>query len=193
MTPEQTLLYDQIKKSDDIIVDVEDQTLLIQNVLTLITRLQQISTDPSLLGFGAGSGKLLWLEEFFDDHPNEHVVVFTRFRDVALSLARKYRAPHIVGGSTSESFSEDTFQRLFGTIDAMGEGLNLQRATTAIFLDAHWSTTKMTQAYDRIHRLGISSPRNVYLLNSCREDIIVYKAISKKWSVHDLVYQYLEV
>jgi len=191
MLPAQLAIYNEIKTSDDILVDVEDQTLLIQNVLTLITRLQQVSLDPSLLGFKAKSGKLLWLEEFLDDHPNERVVVFTRFRDVALDLSRKYRAPHIVGGDTSPTFSEDTFDLLFGTIDAMGEGLNLQRASTAVFLEGHWSTTKMTQALDRIHRVNISEPKIVYLLNSCKEDIIVYKAISKKWSKQEMVYQYL--
>jgi SNF2 family DNA or RNA helicase len=191
MLPDQLAAYTDIKNSDDILVDVEDQTLLIQNVLTLITRLQQVSTDPSLIGLKAESGKLLWLKEFFDDHPNERVVVFTRFRNTALNLSHIYGAAHIVGGSISQDFHEDTFDRVFGTIDAMGEGLNLQRASTAIFLEGHWSTTKMTQALDRIHRVNILEPKNVYLLNSCREDIIVYKAITKKWSKQELVYQYL--
>ena len=191
MLPDQRAAYEKIKAADDILVDVQDQELLIQNVLTQITRLQQISVDPSLIGLKGKSGKLLWLKEWIDDHPEERIVVFSRFRDVALNLARKYDGDFIVGGSISPTFGESTFQRVFGTIQAMGEGLNLQRASTAIFLDAHWSTIRMRQAIDRIHRINILEPKTVYLLESCREDIIVYKAIKEKWSKQQLVYNYL--
>lgn len=191
MLPTQRAAYEKIKKADDILVQVEDKELLIQNVLTMITRLQQISVDPSLIGLKGKSGKLLWLEEWIDDHPSERIVVFSRFRDVALNLASLYSGDHIVGGDISPGFDERSFHRVFGTIAAMGEGLNLQRASIAIFLDGHWSTIKMTQALDRIHRVDILEPKTVYLLESCREDIIVYKAIKEKWTEQQLVYNYL--
>lgn len=191
MMPDQHIAYMKLKNADDIIVEIEDQELIIQNVLTQITRAQQISIDPSLIGLKAKSGKLLWLEDWINDHPDEHIVVFSRFRDVALNLAAKYNGDHIVGGNVSSSFDDNSFHRVFGTIQAMGEGLNLQRASTAIFLDGHWSTIRMTQALDRIHRVDISEPKIVYLLQSCKEDIIVYKAIQNKWSEQQLVYQYL--
>ena len=191
MLPAQQKIYNQVKAADDILVQVDDQELLIQNVLTEITRLQQISVDPTLLDFKAKSGKLQWLEEFIDDHPKERIVVFSRFRNVALSCANRYSGDYIIGGDISPGFNEEKFDRVFGTIAAMGEGLNLQRASTAIFLDGHWSTIRMRQAIDRIHRINITEPKTVYLLESCREDIMIYKAIKNKWSVQQLVYNYL--
>jgi SNF2 family DNA or RNA helicase len=78
---------------------------------------------------------------------------------------------------------------LIGTIAAMGEGLNLQRASTAIFVDQEWSTIKMTQAYDRIHRLDITEPKVIYLLHCANTvDNLILEALTNKWSQTELVY-----
>jgi len=192
MVPAQRKVYEAVKDSDDIIVQAtEDVELIIPNVLALLVRLQQIATDPSLLGIKAPSIKELWLEDFLKDHPDEPVVVFTKFRKTALRLARKHKADYIVGGERSHGFHEERFLRLFGTIDAMGEGLNLQHASICIFLDAHWSATKTTQAIDRVHRIGITKPPVIYKLTTCREDRMTWKAVEEKWTEHEFVYAYL--
>lgn len=189
MSDKQQALYNQLKHSRDIEVDVGDKKLLIKNVLSLITRLQQISSYPPLLGFDkCESGKLLWLKDFLTDHPDEGTVIFTRFRDTAIHLAEELKCSIIIGG---ERTLVENATRLVGTIDAMGEGLNLQWAKNAIFLDAHWSTIKMTQAIDRIHRIDIKEPKNIYLLWSTREDKLVLDALNRKWSEAELVYYFL--
>lgn len=189
MDERQQTLHDTIKRQKDIEVTVEDKHLLIQNVLTLITRLQQVSVWPALLGLTGPSGKMLWLDDFLEDHEGEPTVIFTRFRALALHLADKLQCGLIMGGERRPTGSTGL---LVGTIDAMGEGLNLQWAKHAVFLDSHWSTIKMTQAIDRIHRIDIKEPKNVYLLWSCRADKLVLDALDKKWSEAELVFHFLK-
>jgi SNF2 family DNA or RNA helicase len=192
----QAEIYKAVKDSDDIWVTVEDVSLIIPNVLSMIVRLQQISTLPGLLGFQDTIGsKMEWIADWVKDNPNEPTVIFTRFREVAsflIGFLERRKPALIVGGVRSvpdEWLSEET-NILVGTIAAMGEGLNLQRASTAIFVDQEWSTIKMNQAYDRIHRIGIDAPKLLYFLNNeGTVDSLVREALEKKWSENDLVYE----
>lgn len=189
MDERQLAVYQTIKRQRDIEVTVQNQRLLIQNVLTLITRLQQVSVWPPLLGLAGPSGKVSWLDEFLEDHEGEPTIIFTRFRALAIHLATKLKCGLIIGG---ERRPVGESGRLVGTIDAMGEGLNLQWAKHAVFLDSHWSTIRMTQAIDRIHRIDIKEPKNIYLLWSSREDRLVLDALDHKWTESELVFHYLE-
>ena len=190
MTPEQRLSYDVLATSKDLVVVVEERDMIVKNALDLLTKIQQLSVDPTLLGLKGGSGKLDWLHDFLQDH-EEPAVIFSRFRDVAINLARRYKGDLIVGGDRGADFIEGRNRLLFGTIAAMGEGLNLQRAAYAIFLDCSWSTIQMAQAIDRIHRVNIDEPKVIYRLTSCKEDELVLTALEKKWTEADLVYYFL--
>ena len=183
--------YDSFKAAQDVLVEVDDQEFLIKNILAQITLLQQLSTDPEMVGLKGTSGKLLWLKEFLEDHPTENVVIFSRFRAVVEKLAKQYKGDLIVGGERGTDFIEGRNRLLFGTIEAMGEGLNLQRGKYAIFLDSHWSTIRMTQAIDRIHRINIDEDKVIYLLHSCAEDELVLDALDHKWTEAELVYHFL--
>ena len=188
---EQGRLYSELRSQKDLLATAGGKEFLVQNALTMLVRLQQISAWPALLGFpkSAVSGKLEWLEEFLVDHPDDRIVVFTRFRDLAEYLADKYRCDIIIGGRKEVRGDP---KLLVGTIDAMGEGLNLGWAQHAIFLDSHWSTIKMSQAFDRIHRIDAKEPKNVYLLWSTKEDKLVLEALAHKWTEAELVYHYLQ-
>lgn len=192
LLPEQQKLYGTMKKQNDIIVTLDNGVeLTIPNALAMLTRLQQLSVWPPLLpsdASPAGSGKLDWLATFLTDHEGEPVVVFTRFRAVAEHLHTAYGGDIVIGGQREVS-DNPTF--CVGTIDAMGEGLNFQWAKHAIFLDSHWSTIKMTQAIDRIHRMNITEPKNLYFLWSTREDKLVIDAFNNKMSEAELVYYFL--
>jgi SNF2 family DNA or RNA helicase len=184
-------LYDAFKKQKDIVVVVDDKEMLIKNALVLLVRLQQLSAWPPLLDFPPTvlSGKLEWLREFLEDHPDDRMVIFTRFRALALEIARVHNASLVIGGQKE---LDGNPRLLVGTIDAMGEGLNLGWAKHAIFLDSHWSTIKMTQAIDRIHRIDVIEPKNIYLLWSSKEDLLVLKALEHKWSEAELVYHFIK-
>lgn len=191
LTPCQRPLYESIRKQDDILVMLDEGVeTTIPNALAMLTRLQQFSVYPPGLGVTRcpTSGKLEWLESFMQDHADEGIVVFTRFRDVTELVHEKYGGDIVMGGRREIS-SNPTF--CVGTIDAMGEGLNFQWAKHAIFLDAHWSTIKMTQAIDRVHRINITEAKNLYLLWSTREDKLIIDAFNNKMSEAELVYYFL--
>jgi SNF2 family DNA or RNA helicase len=193
MTERQAKAYKQLAEANDIVVEVENKEMLVKNILARITKSQQLSTDPGLLGLKSGSGKYAWLEEFMADHP-EPLLIFSRFRAVAEGLARKFGSDLIIGGEEKggKDFATGKTDICCCTIESV-EGVDgLQRAVNAVFLDAHWSTIRMTQAIDRIHRMNIDAPKNIYLLHSCKEDKMVLDAINNKWSESDLIYFYMQ-
>lgn len=95
----------------------------------------------------------------------DKVVVFAHHSDVvdiAIDTLQEYN-PQVITGATSQADRDgavNTFQcsdysKVFiGNIQAAGVGLTLTAATTAIFLELDWSPSKMTQAEDRIWRIG---------------------------------------
>lgn len=193
MHPIQANKYKQLIAGTDIVVKVDDQELLIQNVLTAITRAQQLSSWPESLNMHAASGKMEWVQDFITDHPEVPIIVFSRFRDPMEYLADKFKAALVLGGSDgSLDFIEGRTNVCCCTIDSI-EGVDgLQRARYAIFLDSHWSSVRMTQAMDRIHRTGITENKIIYLLHSCREDLLVLKAYEEKLTEAELVEFYLQ-
>lgn len=183
----------RMRTSDDVVVQVNEEVeMLVPNRLAQITRMQQLSTWPPLLGVKATSGKMGWLADFLLDHPDEPIAVFTRFPAVAEMLANKHKAACLTGGmDTRGKFLSGETRLIFCTIEAI-EGVDgLQIADIAIFLDSHWSTIRMTQAIDRIHRMNITAPKTIYRLHSCYEDELVLMALDQKWSEAELVYYYL--
>jgi len=210
MTRQQKALYDRIAVAKDLEVDLRDfqqsmkdgsggsGVMVIANTLTHIIRLQQATSDPHNLGFEVPSAKVEWVMDFLDDNPKEVVVIFTRFRDTATRLAGLLKASLLVGGMSDPTVSIAPFltgqnRILVGTIDAMGEGLNLQMASTAVFLDQHWSSIKMRQAVDRIHRINITEPKHIMHLHCPGTvDELVLDALAKKQSDRQIVERFLK-
>jgi len=162
-------------------------------VLTRILRLIQTTTDPALLGHPtASSVKLDWLREWLEDHPDESVIVFTRFREAAIKInGWRLFDKLIVGGRKRENVTTAD-RRIVGTIAAMGEGLDLPWIDHAIFLDVEWSSIMMTQAIDRIYRINIANVKHVmYLRCAGTVDQLVHDAVERKWSTHQIVEQFL--
>lgn len=196
MDDRQLKLYSSLAKSNDIEFQYEGKEIVIPSVLTQITRLQQVSTWPALAGFPeVPACKIEWLHEWLEDNPNETVVVFSRFRKTAEMLHSTYKDSSLVVGGSDwtqlKAFQEGDSHVLFGTIAAMAEGLNLQQARTAIFLDFEWSSIKMTQAVDRIHRINITEPKHIVYLCSSAIDDLIYNAFKHKWSEAQLVQEFL--
>lgn len=213
MGKNQRALYNEIASSKDIEVDLEqfkaqllrplpsneEYFMVIKNTLSKIIKLQQVSSFPDLMGYRINSAKVKWLEEFISNNPDEQIVVFTKFRDSAIHLGGKYKAPVIVGGVQSPTvelmpFLQGKSQLVFGTIAMMGEGIDgLQIASTAVFLDQEWSTIKMNQSIDRIHRMNIDEPKHIIFVSSQDSiDDLVLKALDAKWSDQQLIETFLK-
>lgn len=184
--------YNTLYESIDALVDIQDKQLLITNALTLFTRLHQIAVLPALLGLKAPSAKIEWLADWLDNNPYHRVLVFSKYRDVIAHVHNMCGAFRVMKGiDESQRFKDGEGRILAGTIDSMSESLSLGMADAAIFLDQHWSSTKMQQAVDRIHRIDITSPKLIYYLDAADVDTRVMKAVTGKMTEQEMLLEFV--
>jgi SNF2 family DNA or RNA helicase len=199
MEAKQQRLYDAIRTSKDIEVTTPEGKLIVPNALAKIVRLQQAASVPKSLGdeyADIASIKADWVVEFLDDNPQARVVVFTRF-----VASARYIADRLPPSQVSTFFGSDPTpleylggdtRILVATIAKGGEGLDLKDTDAAIFVDQEWSSVRMRQAYDRIHRLGAKAPKMIYTLTCSPVDQLIQDAIDKKFDDIQLVNTALE-
>jgi len=154
--------------------------VILENALVKILRLHQCLLDPGLLVtseskmfiLGGIPAKIKWLIEWLDDHPDEPVVIVSRYRRFVEEWLREL-APQscVVGGMKSKDVVHaiKKFERprtegggiLVGSLASVCEGVNLQHASTMIITDGTWSPAKAYQLTQRIHRIGQDRPCQV--------------------------------
>ena len=191
MAPKQEVLYETLRK--DAYAELSGQEVVLENALVRLLRLQQCALDPQLMveedAWAEIPTKVAWLQAWLEDHPNEGVVIVSRFRKFVDKWLRDL-APDacIVGGMPNYQIEDAlaTFQRtgrLVGSLAAVCEGLNLQRASTLIIMDGTWSLVQDYQLRQRIHRLGSTKPCQVLNLVALRTvDGLLRKGLKRKWS-----------
>lgn len=153
------------------------------SLLTLLTRLRQVSCDPGLLPWidadWQQSGKLLTLiERLREVVANGHkVVVFSQFvtflervqavLDIELPETDVYT---LTGKTTDRAKPIEAFQNHKGSaiilvsLRAGGTGVTLNKAEYVFLLDPWWNPAVENQAIDRVHRLGQRKTVFVYRL-----------------------------
>lgn len=116
-----------------------------------------------------------WIDNFLES--GEPLVVFAHHRSVTDMIADRYDCPKITGEVASaartkavDSFTDGEHQIIVLNIEAGGVGLNLhkwkgQNVTNILFAQLSWSWGELTQAENRIHRIGSDSNKvNIYYL-----------------------------
>jgi SNF2 family DNA or RNA helicase len=179
------------------------QDITAHNALSLITRLQQIAVDPSLcIPWQGATAKQEWLEEWLEDHPNEDVIVTSRFRGVT-EWNTFAGWPRIVGGMKDSDVADEVAQfnetgRLVGTIDALKETFNFQRANNIIILDGLWSPDTMYQLRKRIERIGQGRPcyiqQLIGMLNNRRStiDALIERTVTQRLTEAQMLAEFVE-
>jgi SNF2 family DNA or RNA helicase len=138
--------------------------------LVLLGKLRQIASGLDLVGDVTDSSKLDLAMELINDTPDEATVVFGWYK--ASIYALEERLVHsgidafVVTGDVKQDLRGERIARFqagegqvfLGTLATLGESVNLQRASNAIFLDRHWNPALNVQAEDRIYRLGQDKP-----------------------------------
>lgn len=186
--------------------------IILENALVKFIRLQQCALDPGLMAEGLPTlplktlpAKLEWLKDWLEDHPNEPVVIVSRYRKFVEKWLRRL-APKacIVGGMKQKNVQAalkkfNKSGRLVGSLDAVKEGLNLQKANTLIVMDGTYSTTAEYQLAQRIHRMGSKRPCQVIhlvaKLASSRKytvDKILRRAVEQKMTNAELVNSFIK-
>lgn len=175
MTKEQRNLY---RKEKQLLLDQLPENCTISNGAVLAMRLRQTTSWPGLFIEDEPGPKFEWILEQCVNNPKEQFLVFTVFEQTAAALSqwlfhKSIRAVSITGKRSAyeNELSKMTFlkgkaQVLVGTIGAMGQGYDgLQEVSrTVIFIDRDWSPEIMSQAEERLHRMGQKQQVNVYYL-----------------------------
>jgi len=137
-----------------------------------------------------------WIRNFLDN--DQKLVVMAVHKFVIDRLMEEFAGIAVkVDGSVSgqnrqsavDLFQEDPSIRLFiGNIKAAGVGLTLTASSSVAFLELPWTPGDLTQAEDRVHRIGQKDAVNIYYLLA--QDTIeekIAKLLDKKRKVLDAV------
>jgi SNF2 family DNA or RNA helicase len=175
LTGRQRESYERIERDGVVGLRERGDALRVENVLELIIRLKQAcNADPST----GRSAKLDDLAERIETLQAEghRALIFTQFVDDrfgARAIARRLQAfrPLLYTGALSQAEREAVIERfrarpehtaLILSLRTGAEGLNLQEASYVFHFDRWWNPARERQAEGRSHRLGQTSPVNVY-------------------------------
>lgn len=133
-----------------------------------------------------------WIEDFLES--GEKLVVFAHHQDIIKRLADHFKADYITGDVDVETrqgyverFQNDPRSRvLFLNLKAGGVGLTLTAASNVAFVELGWTPSDMSQAEDRIHRIGQrNSVTAWYLMGENTIDNDIFELIEEKRKVTD--------
>lgn len=150
-------------------------------VLSLLTRLRQVSCDPGLLPWSNDpwkqSGKIVQLLEKLPEIIEEgrKVVIFSQFVALLKRVGQALEEVHpdlkrfeLTGATIDRQKPVGEFQEFEGpavmliSLRAGGTGITLHAADYVFLLDPWWNPAVEAQAIDRIHRIGQTNTVFVY-------------------------------
>ena len=137
-----------------------------------------------------------WIRNFLE--VDGKLVVFCSHRFVVDVLMEEFsdRAVKVDGSVTGvnrqkavDRFQNDDNIRLFvGNVKAAGVGITLTAASNVVFLELPWTPGEVTQAEDRVHRIGQRNSVNIhYLLANDTIEEKIAQLIDRKRKVLDAV------
>lgn len=174
----QETFYNNIKNK--IIEEVDLVTINTKNLLSMITRLRQAVSCPSILSTSNIKSNKIdrtidLIEQILSN--NEKVVVFSIFKKTLIDLQERLLKlgynPLLCTGDIEEQIvydnidkfkNDDSKKILLCTTAKMGTGFTLTSANNAIFVDSTWTAAQNLQCEDRIHRIGSFKPVFIYYL-----------------------------
>lgn len=190
---EQRRIYRELRTRFLAVLD-EERIITAPSVLAQLTRLRQVVCSPALVGGPDESVKTNALLDLLEElTPNHKVLIFTTFAEyvkLLLPKLKEFGTVHITGDMSTKARAEavERFNKnedcrvLIGTIQAAGEGLNLQAADVVVFLNKSWVPAENEiQAVGRAHRQGQTKPVHVMnLLMKSTVDEYVEEVLTMK-------------
>lgn len=170
LSDQQQAAYAEIK--DEMILELEGDTITAQNILTRIVKMQQITQGfimtsekpPKTLRFKDNAKLDVVLDLILGS--TDPVVIVCKFRDDVAILSEamvKHGILHqkiygdIDPGARQvivNAFQQGVFRVLIGQIQTIGTGFNLTAASRMIFFSNTFNHVEREQAEDRLHRIG---------------------------------------
>ncbi len=209
LSPKSQKVYDEVW--NELAVTLDEGTVTASNVLTRLLRVQQITsghlpTDDEGEGstvVEVGREKATLLADILEDIPNdEPIVIFARFTH-DLDVIRKIvedkersrdgrRYGELSGrskdGMTAEATMRDDIDVLGVQLQAGGVGIDLTRASHAIYFSMGFNLGDYLQSRKRVHRPGQKRmTRYMHLIAKGTVDELVYAALAERKEVVDYV------
>ncbi|MEW6410102.1 MAG: SNF2-related protein [Nitrospirota bacterium] len=165
LSPAQREAYDRAEQEGVIALNEKGDSVTVQHILALITKLKQIcNMEPA----SKESCKLEYLLEKLEEisEQDDKALVFSQYPEKTLKFIEpelKQFNPFVYHGSLSDSqrdeivkkFQEDEQSKvLLMSVKAGGLGLTLTRANFVFHFDLWWNPSIAAQAEDRSHRIG---------------------------------------
>jgi SNF2 family DNA or RNA helicase len=200
LTPEQKKLYKQL--SDTAIATLQGKALTVDNVLTEILRLHQITCGH----FKSDDGEIVdvpnnRLSELMDvlDEADDKVIIWANYvadiKRIKEALIKTYGPQSVVSyyGATStddrseavKRFQDDPDVRFFvGNPATGGYGITLTAATMVVYFSNSYNLEHRIQSEDRAHRIGqVKSVNYVDLCVPGTIDEKIIKALREKKNI----------
>lgn len=200
MDNQQRVFYDNI--INGIFEDIDKVELNSDQVLSIVSRLRQATSSPSMLtSQEINSSKILRAVDLSEQilYNNNKVVIFSIFKETLNQLKDKLKEfnPLICTGDYSdeeissniEKFqTDDSYKVLLATTQKMGTGVTLTAASYMIFIDCPWTSADCEQCEDRIHRIGSKDSVFIYYLwNTNTFDMQVKQIVQDKSIIEDYI------
>jgi len=167
--------YTRAEREGIVELKARGETILVQHVLELITRLKQIcNIDPA----SDESAKLADVRERLRvlDEEGHRALLFSQYTDDTFGVAAiarelgEFRPLTFTGGMSGAArdeaireFKENPLHKILVlSLKAGGVGLNLQEASYVFHIDRWWNPAVERQAEDRSHRMGQLFPVTVF-------------------------------
>lgn len=165
LSPAQQVAYDLAEKEGVVALNEQGESVTIQHILALITKLKQICNVDIVSG---ESSKLEHLKDKLESikEQGDKALVFSQFPEKTLRFLEanlQEHQPLMYHGGLSDGQRDDIvtkFQRdeqnrvLLMSVKAGGLGITLTRANYVYHFDQWWNPATSTQAEDRTHRIG---------------------------------------
>jgi len=172
------------------------------NVLSLVTRLRQATSCPSVLTSSKiYSTKVERAKSLVEEivSQGDKVVIFSTFKEPINELYEELKEYNpligtgdikdsIVNDSVTKFQSDDKYKVFLATSQKLGTGQTLTAASYMIFIDDPWTAALVGQCEDRIHRIGSTEPVFIYHL-ICKDTIdeSIRKIVTRKGQVADYI------
>lgn len=208
MNGKQAVLYDQLRKKScyELVVPADDGgpevRINVANALSRLIRMEQLLSHPWKFLDGVNGAKLEWLLDWAAGY-SEQAVIAVRFKETASHVARSLgeACGQPITGDVSteerhliiEDWKNNSHQFMVGTIGTIGIGLSFENARAMVLYDQLWSTIKMEQARQRIHRVTSKFP--VQILYPCIVDTsneIILEAFTSHWEQMEVVRAFIQ-
>lgn len=150
-------------------------------------------TDMSKLRHELGLEKLPFVIEYAKNllEETDKLVVFCHHRDVAERIGAALSTPAVIHGGIANDErnrriamhrDDPAVKVLVGTLQAAGTGINLQHASHALFAEIDWVPAILTQAEDRLARIGQRSHVTIHhvLFDGTLDDDIITRIVEKQ-------------